>query len=153
MYGGSRKRFVREQQLYFQKNTDLLRDLRHGLYLGSEEFSEECVERVRRERHREKPQYRLLLKGRNIRALALVILERLGEKAPDKILGFRKKHSLNRDLLIYVLYRLGVYRNEEIGEVFGVGYTAVSEAAKRGREYLRLDKQLEKTVNEIPIDI
>ena len=153
MYGGSRKRFVREQQLYFQKNTDLLRDLRHGLYLGSEEFSEECVERVRRERHREKPQYRLLLKGRNIRALALVILERLGEKAPDKILGFRKKHSLNRDLVIYILYRLGVYRNEEIGEVFGVGYTAVSEAAKRGREYLRLDKQLEKTVNEIPIDI
>ena len=77
----------------------------------------------------------------------------LSEKTPDRILGFRKKHSLNRDLLIYVLYRLGVYRNEEIGEVFGVGYTAVSEAAKRGREYLRLDKQLEKTVNEIPIDI
>jgi REP element-mobilizing transposase RayT len=153
MYGGSPKRFIREQQLYFQEDTDLLRDLRHGLYLGSEEFSEECVERARIEGHREKPQYRLLLKGRNIRALALGILERLGEKAPEKILAFRKKHSLNRDLVIYILYRLGVYRNEEIGEVFGVGYTAVSEAAKRGREYLRSDKQLEKNVNEISIDI
>jgi len=153
MCGGSRRRFIGEQQSYFQKQTDLLRDLRHGLYLGSETFSGECVERVRREGHREKPQYRLLLKGRNIRALALRILERLGEKAPDKILGFRKKHSLNRDLVIYILHRLGVYRNGEIGEVFGVGYTAVSEAAKRGREYLQVDKQLEKSVNKIAIDI
>jgi putative transposase len=153
MHGGSRKRFVKEQQLYFQKDTDLLRDLRHGLYLGSEEFSEKCVERVRKEGHREKPQYRSLLKARNIRALALGILERLGEEVHDKIFGARKKHCLNRDLVIYILYRLGVYRNEEIGEVFGVGYTAVSEAARRGREYLRSNKELEKTVNEIPIDI
>jgi REP element-mobilizing transposase RayT len=153
MYGGSRRRLIREQQSYFRKDTDLLRDLRYGLYLGSEEFSKECINRVGRERHREKPQYRLLLKGRNLRVLALEILERLGERTPDKILGSRKRHSLNRDLAIYILYQRGVYRNEEIGDVFGIGYTAVSEAAKRGREYLRLDKQLEKTVNEILIDI
>lgn len=153
IYGGSRRRFVTEQQSYFRGGGDLLRDLRHGLYLGSEEFSEECIERVGRERHREKPQYRLLLKERDIRVLALEILERLGEKAPDEILGSRRRHSLNRDLAIYILYRRGVYGNEKIGEVFGVGYTAVSEAAKRGREYLRLDKQLEKTVNKISIDI
>jgi hypothetical protein len=153
MYGGSRRRFVGEQQLYFRGEGDLLRDLRHGLYLGSEEFSEECIRRVRRERHREKPQYRLLLRERNVRALALEILKRLGEKAPHIILESRKRHSLNRDVTIYLLYQRGVYRNEEIGQVFGVGYTAVSEAAKRGREYLRLDKQLEKTVNKIAIDI
>jgi len=153
MYGGSRRRFIREQQLYFREDGDLLRDLRHGLYLGSEEFSEECIQRVGREGHRENPQYRGLLRGRSIRGLSLEILERLGEKGPDKILDSRKKHSLNRDLAIYILYQRGVYRNEEIGEVFGVGYTAVSEAVKRGREYLQLDKQLEKTVNEILIDI
>ena len=153
MYGGSRRRFIREQHFYLRGGENLLGDLRHGLYLGSEGFSEECIERVRRERHREKPQYKLLLKGRDIRDLALEILERLGEKVPDKILGYRKRHSLNRDLAIYVLYQRGVYRNEEIGEVFGIGYTAVSEAVKRGREYLRLDKQLEKTVNKITIDI
>lgn len=153
MYGGSRRRFIREQHFYLRGNENLLGDLRHGLYLGSEGFSEECIERVRRERHREKPQYKLLLRGRDIRDLALEILERLGEKVPDKILGYRKRHSLNRDLAIYVLYQRGVYRNEEIGEVFGIGYTAVSEAVKRGREYLRLDKQLEKTVNKITIDI
>jgi REP element-mobilizing transposase RayT len=153
IYGESRRRFIREQQLYLRGNEDLLRDLRYGLYLGSEEFSEACIERVSRERHREKPQYRLLLRGRNIRPLALEILERLGEKAPDTILDFRKRRSLNRDLAIYILYQRGIYRNEEIGEVFGVGYTAVSEAAKRGREYVRLDKQLEKTVNQIMIDI
>jgi len=153
IYGGSRRRFIREQQLFTRGDEDLLRDLRHGLYLGSEEFSEECIERVGRERHREKPQYRLLLKERDLRTLALEILERLGEKVPDKILDFRKRRSLSRDLAIYLLYQRGVYQNKEIGEVFGVGYTAVSEAAKRAREYLRLDRQLEKTVNKISIDI
>jgi hypothetical protein len=153
MYGGSRRRFIREQQLHFRKDTDLLRDLRYGLYLGTEEFSEECIDRAGRERHREKPQHRLLLKGRNLQVLAYEILERLGEGTPDKILRSRKRHSLNRDLAIYILYQQGVYRNEEIGDVFSIGYTAVSEAAKRGREYLRLDKQLEKTVNAILIDI
>jgi len=153
MYGGSRRRFIIEQQSYFRKDTNLLKDLRYGLYLGSEEFSEDCIDRVVKERHREKPQYRLLLKKKNLGVLALEILKRLGERTPDKILGFRKKHSLNRDLAIYVLYQRGVYRNEEIGDVFGIGYTAVSEATKRGREYLRMDKQLERTVNQMLIDI
>jgi hypothetical protein len=43
--------------------------------------------------------------------------------------------------------------NAEIGEVFGVGYTAVPGAVKRGQEYLGADRQLERVVKKIIADI
>jgi putative transposase len=153
MYGGSRKRFLRAQQVFFEERPNLLEDLRHGLYLGSEAFSEECIERFKGEEHPEEPQTRSLLRSRDIRALAIKILKGLGEKDPESVLKVRKYRCPNRDVAIYVLYQLGVYLNREIGKVFGVGYTAVPGAVKRGREHLRSDGQLERVVNKIIADI
>ncbi len=41
----------------------------------------------------------------------------------------------------------------EIGEVFGVGYTAVPGVVKRGQYYLRSDRGLERWVHKIIADI
>lgn len=153
IYGGSRKRFMKAQESFFGKDEDVLGDLRHGLYFGSEEFSEECIERVRREGNREKPQVRSLLRGRDIRTLARKILQGLGEKDPDAAMKIRKAHCPNRDVSIYILHQLGVYRNEEIGEVFGVGYTAIPGAVKRAQGYMDSGRKLEKRVREILNDI
>jgi len=153
MYGGSRKRFLRAQQVFFEERPNLLEDLRHGLYLGSEAFSEECIERFKGEEHHEKPQARSLLRSRDIRALAIKILKGLGEKDPESVLKVRKYRCRNRDIAIYVLYQLGVYLNREIGKVFGVGYTAVPGAVKRGQEHLRSDGQLERMIQKIIADI
>jgi hypothetical protein len=123
------------------------------LYLGSEEFSKECIERFRGEDHHEKPQARSLLRSRDIEALAIKILKGLGEKDPESVLKVRKYRCQNRDVTIYVLYQLGVYLNREIGNLFGVGYTAVPGAVKRGQEYIRSDGQLERMINKIIADI
>jgi hypothetical protein len=153
MYGGSRKRFVRAQQEFFKERPNLLEDLRHGLYLGSEGFLEECLEKVRGEQHREKPQARFLLRSRDIRALAIKILRGLGERDPEFALKVRKYRYRNRDIAIYILYQLGVYLSKEIGEVFGVGYTAVWGAVKRSQVYFRSDEQLKRLINKIIADI
>jgi REP element-mobilizing transposase RayT len=153
MCGGSRNGFVKEQRLFLEKSGNLLSDLRYGLYFGSEEFAEECIQRAKKERHREKPQARFLLKSRDINTLTCQIIKRLGESEPASVLNTRKRRSRIRDIAIYILYHLGVYRNEEIGRVFGVGYTAVTEAVKRGEQYLNLDKQLERKARKILIDI
>jgi putative transposase len=151
MYEGDRNRFLEAQRLSLE-DPHLLKDLRHGLYLGSEAFSEECRKKATQEDHHEKPQWRSLLRERDLRVLASEVLKKLGEKDPELLLNAKKKPSLNRDVAIYVLYQLGVYRNKEIGEAFDVGYTAVSEAVKRGKEYIRLDRRLEKKVRGIAID-
>jgi hypothetical protein len=54
MHGGSRRRFLEIQQCFLEEERNPLEDLRHGLYLGSEEFSEECRERGPRKRGIEK---------------------------------------------------------------------------------------------------
>src|SRR4030042_6243588 len=79
MYGGSRKEFLKAQEMFLQGDKNILDQLLHGLYLGSEEFGEKCIGRGKKENHREKPQGRLLLRRRDIQVLALEILGRLGE--------------------------------------------------------------------------
>lgn len=153
MYGGSQKQFLKAQEISLCGDENILNELKHGLYLGSEEFGQLCLERVKRESYREQPQGRLLFRQRDIRIIALKILERLGEKNPESVLKVRKHRCYNRDVAIYILYQLGVYRNEEIGNVFGVGYTAIPGAVKRARAYLDKDQRLENTTNSIIYDI
>lgn len=149
LYGGSRKKFRQAQELSVEEGPGPLEDLRHGLYIGSEEFSEGCIKRVREEGHREKPQARSLLRSRDIRDLTFRILNELGEKDPESLLKVRKYRCRSRDVAIYVLYQVGVYLNSEIGKVFGVGYTAIPGAARRGEEYIKADGRLEQTVKKI----
>ncbi len=153
MYGASRKEFLKAQEIFLHEDENILNELRHGLYLGSEEFGRLCIERIKRGGYREKPQGRLLFRERGIRVMALRILEGLGEKEPESVLSVRKYRCCNRDVTIYILYQLGVYRNQEIGDVFGVGYTAVSGAVKRARAYLEKDRRLEKTAKRMIDDI
>lgn len=153
MYGGSRKKFRRGQQQFLERKENILEDLRYGLYLGREEFSEECVERAKKEEHREKPQLRQLLRGRDIEKVALALLKKLGEKDPSSVLKARRRYFVNRDVVITILYQLGIYGNEEIGRVFGVGYTAIPGAVKRGREYIISNERLGKTVLKLLNDI
>ncbi|NWG04706.1 MAG: transposase [Syntrophaceae bacterium] len=153
MYGGNRKEFFKAQEMFLKGDNNIFEELWHGLYLGSEKFGEECIERARREEHREKPQGRSLLRGRDLRTLALEILGKLDEKDPQSALKVHKYRYTNRDVAIYILYQLGVYRNEEIGEVFGIGYTAVTGAVKRAMAYLNKNLGLEKMAAKIINDI
>jgi REP element-mobilizing transposase RayT len=148
-FGGSRRKFVREQRLALEKGADLLTDLRHGLYFGSAAFAEKCLERAEKEKDREKPQYGALHKERDIRTLARKILEVLGAGDPGSILDSRNTRSPIRDSAICILYDLGFYRNADIGKLFIIGYTAVTEAAKRGRRHLESDPALRKKAEHV----
>ena len=124
------------------------------MYLGSDKFADECIRRSKSEESREKPRVRSLLKERKIRLLAFQILTTLGEKDPDSVMSSRRRtRRPSRDITIYILRCLGVYTNKRIGEAFGVGYTAVSEAAKRGERYAEENERLREIVEKIINDI
>jgi len=153
LYGGDRKKFIAAQEESLRGNENILDKLWYGLYLGSKEFSEECIKRVKKESHQEKPQGRAFLRSRNIEDIVLEILEKLGEKHPQMVLKVQKFRCRNRDVAMYILYQLGLYGNKEIGRVFGIGYTAVTGAVKRALSYLRKDHNLEREVKRIINDI
>ncbi len=141
-FGGSSASFIKEQKAFLEKDNNFLNNLRHGLYLGEENFAEECKRLAEKEKHPEKPQLRALEKDDDLQAQAVEILRALGEENPHFLLRARRLRSKSRDMAIYILHRTGIYRNEEIGKVFGVGYTAVSEAVKRGKKYFETEKGL-----------
>ena len=136
-----------------EKSDSIFDNLRFGLYLGSEEFAQECIQRARTEKHDEKPQLKFLMRGRQIAPLVHKILDGLGEKCHDRILRSGKSKRPNRDIAIYILSHLGVYTNKEIGEAFGVGYTAITGAVRRGEKYLDADEGLMRAVHKIINDI
>ena len=148
--GGSRKKFIREQEAYLNDDLKILENLHHGLYLGSEEFADECVRRMQDESGPEKPQTRQLLRDRDLPGRAEEVIRLLGEGDVESVLktGRRKVRPV-RDLSIYALNRMSVYTNKEIGEVFGVGYTAVTESIKRAERYLEKNKRTAKLVRKI----
>jgi len=148
--GGSRRKFIQEQGAYLRDDPKILENLYHGLYLGSEEFADECVRRLQDESGREKPQVRQLLRDRDLQGRAEEVVKLLGDGDADSVLKTgRRKVRRVRDLVIYALNRMSIYTNKEIGEVFGVGYTAVTEAVKRAEGYLEKDKRMAKQLRNI----
>ncbi len=117
----------------------MLEDLRYGMYLGTEEYAEECLKKLENESHREKPQIRRMLQAQDIEEVLKKVLKGLGQTEIAPLLAARKKRNLTRDVTIYALRQAGIFTNQEIGRVFGVGYTAVTEAAKRAVAYLSRD--------------
>lgn len=126
--------YRRAVQSYAEEKWSIWEEVRHGLVLGSKTF----VERIRREYlkgvpHREIPQQRALLRDES--ATEFLAEAGLGARAQDKDL---------RDLSIYLLWESGRYTNQEIGEAFGITYSAVSRRVKAVRDRLAFDPLLGK---------
>jgi putative transposase len=150
MCGGSRKKFIGEQDAYVRKAESALDALHHGLCLGSEDFAEECARRLQGEDLAEKPQLRQLYRGKNVRTRAVEILKYLGgEEAVGMTRAGSRKNRPLRDTGMYVLQQTGLYSNKEIGEVFGVGYTAVTEAVRRTERFLQTNRVIAAKVRKI----
>jgi hypothetical protein len=152
--GGSRERFMEAQLAFATEEDTLLDELRHGLFLGDEEVVEDWKERLEKERHREKPQVRSAFRDQNISKVVEVVFSKLGVLDPAPLLKpIRRKKRPNRDLAIYILCHLGTFTNQEIGHVFGVGYTSINGSLKRARSYMDAEKDERERVDRILNDI
>jgi chromosomal replication initiation ATPase DnaA len=55
----------------------------------------------------------------------------------------------NRDLVLYALWEIGAVRNEEIGRVFGVSYSAVSHIVRHVKEQIKKDPRVGSKVKRV----
>ena len=60
-----------------------------------------------------------------------------------------KSTTMDRDLLIYIAWQLGVATNQQIGEKFGLTYSSVSQRAKVIKEKLKIDKALARRYQHV----
>jgi len=149
MSGGSRRKFCLEQAVYVKRKESPLKELRHGLYLGGEEYAAECKQLAKAERSPEKPQIKWLQRSADKRQLAEEILRRLGVDATEEQVTVKKQKRQSRDLCIYIMSRMGAYTNREIGEVFGVGYTAITGTVKRAEQHFAMNTQSQRLIEKI----
>jgi hypothetical protein len=57
--------------------------------------------------------------------------------------------KLNRDLLIYLLWSTGWYNNQEIGNLFGLGYSSISRRVTIMKSKISKDDEIHKRLEEI----
>ncbi len=55
-------------------------------------------------------------------------------------------NKLNRDLLIYLLWSKGWYNNQEIGDLFGLGYSSISRRVTIMKSVISKDDKINKRI-------
>ncbi len=140
-------------QEYAREDKRIWEDVKYGLLLGGEDFAEDIKDRFLNGGNpgAEFPQQKKILKAENPEAklkeasamLGLDVEEMVGRRR------VRQKDKENRDLLLYALWEAGRYTNYEIGEMFGLSYSAVSRRVHMMRKDISIDRKLQKTYKQI----
>ena len=128
--GGNKHQGYREKvQNYAGEESRLWEDFRHGVILGSERF----VEKIRSLRAgavppKEVPQRRKVLASIDPTEAVRKSSALLGREMEEYSAGNRLRGEVkkDRDVMIYALWKTGLFKNEQIGRLFGISYSAVS---------------------------
>ncbi len=134
-------------QNYSKEKTKIWEDFRHGLFLGSQKF----VDRMKSKYLSDNPDVEIPQKRKVLR-----------DTDPEKVLKIAAKvlkcdtdvflrsvrisdsDKLNRDILIYVLWSTGWYNNQEIGNLFGLGYSSISRRVTIVKSMISKDDKINK---------
>jgi len=139
-------------QRYAREEGRLWEDLRHGLILGSKRF----VETIRKEFLPSEPQpaiaQQVQVAKHNNPIRILQKAERILKcdvkrfLKPGRVLGAEKE---TRDLMIYLIWKAGVLTNDQIGQLFGLSYSAVSHAVRSFKAKMLENQELTAKFNDL----
>jgi len=128
----SYKTYREKVQKYSEEESKVFENLRHGIVFGTKRYLNKISKKhLKKESDVELPQLNRIIKDKDpaklLKSAAKVInfnLKKLNQS--DRIL---KKDIQGRDVLLYFLRGTGLYTNKQIGELFGLTYSAVSRRA------------------------
>ena len=146
------KAYRAKAQNYAEEEKSLWEDFRHGLVIGTKEF----VDRIRSqyipdEFHKDIPLQRALARSRDPKE----ILEKASKLLNIDIDFIRDSRRIpksikdDRDILVYLVWQTCLLTNEEVGQLFGMTYSAVSRVLNSMRNRLKKESGLLKKYNRI----
>jgi len=145
--------YRKKVQYYVHEEKRLWEDFRHGLFFGTLEFVEKMGKRYLPDTpHKERPQQRDTIRAALDPRIILKKVATALDCKPDEVIGSGRvfgSAKINRDLLMYFFWQLGVYTNEEIGNLFEVTYSSVSRNVSSFRKKLLKDNSLKKMMDRI----
>ncbi len=134
-------------QHYSNEEKSPWEDVKHGLLYGSQTFVAEIKERFRNDhKNVELPQHNSMFRECDPEVLlktasALLTFDLASARNTRRISPLEKDH---RDLLVYLLWQEGRLSNREIGDCFGLTYSAVSRRVKIVADKLAVDGDLKQ---------
>ncbi len=135
------KQYREKVQRYAAEEKRLLEDLRHGLILGAQSFVEEIRRRFLPDTpHKEFPQQRQLAGDFHPEEFLAGISKALQVDLERYISAKRLRGAdkQNRDIMVYLLWNTGRLTNEEIGELFGMSFSAVSHRSHLRKNWMKM---------------
>lgn len=146
------KAYRADAQKHAKEEARLWENLRHGFILGSERF----VEGIRTAYlpevpHAEMPQQKRMARDADIEAILSQGAKLLGCSLREFREGKRvsPRHSLKRDMLLYLIRQRGVLNDRRIGEFFGLSYSAVSKIGSCFKAALRESSALQRSFEQL----
>lgn len=101
--------------------------------------------------HEEVPQQKKIVSDMGGANRVKKIAERMGCDSKDFVAGARLRGKAKEkcDLVVHLLWRDGVFKNEDIGRLFGVSYSAVIHRINDMRARLSVDETLRNNILQL----
>lgn len=144
--------YRRKVQNYSGEERSLFEDLRYGLFLGTNSFANRLKKRfVKTTLQSDLPQQLKLVKDIDAEKTIEKLEQALNCHVDTfkKTLRISKTDTMNRDLVLYLLWNSGIFTNQQIGEVLGLSYSSVSRRAAMVRQSIQSDEILLKKVQQL----
>ena len=139
-------------QRYSREETRIWENFRHGLFLGSQKF----IDRIKSKYLSEKPDVEIPQKRQVLRDTnPKIILEKAAKVLQCNTNDFLRSSRISnsnkryRDLLIYLLWSMGWYNNQEIGNLFGLGYSSISRRVSNMKSKISKEVEMYKRLENI----
>jgi putative transposase len=150
--GDRHQAYRKNTQRYAKEESRLWEDLRHGFILGSRRFVEMIKARYLPDSaHPEVPQQKRVAKDVDVERVLSQAAKLLGCDVEEFRSGGRvsPRHSLERDLLLYLIRQMGVLTDHQLGGMFGLGYSAVSRRAGIFKAKLQENRALQRKFEQL----
>lgn len=147
-----RRAYRQKVQKYSDENSKIWEDVYHGLIYGSQNFVDKIKSNYLSDQSLDElPQLRRMIKGSEPE----MILHKAAEALNCSVKNFKQSRRIseadkdNRDLLIYFLWKTGIYTNLEIGELFGLTCSSVSRRVDITRQRFMQKRLLNKKYQQL----
>jgi len=143
-------------QQYSDEGKSIWEDVKHGLVYGTQEFIEDIKNRFLGEQKiDELPQHNSLLRSLDIDSILAKASEYLNFDLESARISKKisPEDKDQRDMLIHLLKQTGRFSNNQIGQYFGLTYSAISQRDKVVREKIASDKDFRIKYNVLKSQI
>jgi hypothetical protein len=120
----------------------------HQSILGAQDFVDWVRQKLPREGQREIPSLKKLQHDISVERIIGVVAE-AGNAKSEELLDRKTKLKDLRQMAMELIYRYSNYKQKEIGAIFGVDYSTVSQSRARLKTKLKSSRKLKKQFHRI----